>query len=307
MNELYLSLFNRIDFKRIIDHPNILIAAAFWEEDRYQAARVCYKYMRSIDDLIDCHKAVHKVITEDEKEQFIQNVRSWIDKIHSNSPEYNDELTQTLRKFHIPAWPLETFARSMIYDINHNGFVTLDDFIEYSQGASVSPASVFVHLNGLRKNGSGFLEPAFDVRSAASPCALFSYIVHIIRDFQKDQLNNLNYFADDIMQENGLTEDDLAKMARGAGISHGFRNMILTYYRLADKYRLETYEVIENICHLLEPRYRLSLVIIFELYLMVFERIDIEKGNFTTEELNPTPAELRERVYRTIEKFETGC
>ena len=56
MNEKYLEIFNRIDFNKIIDHPNILIAAAFWEEDRYQAARTCYKYMRSIEDLIDCDK-----------------------------------------------------------------------------------------------------------------------------------------------------------------------------------------------------------------------------------------------------------
>jgi hypothetical protein len=33
---------------------------------------------------------------------------------------------------------------------------------------------------------------------------------------------------------------------------------------------------------------------------MVFERIDTEHGRFTTEELNPTPEESRQRVYRTI-------
>ena len=57
---------------------------------------------------------------------------------------------------------------------------------------------------------------------------------------------------------------------------------------------------------MLEPRYQLSLEIIFNLYLMVFERIDIQKGKFTTEELNPTPEETRERVYKTIMKFETA-
>ena len=40
---------------------------------------------------------------------------------------------------------------------------------------------------------------ALMLRSAATPCAMFSYLVHIIRDFQKDQQNNLNYFADDVM------------------------------------------------------------------------------------------------------------
>jgi hypothetical protein len=36
---------------------------------------------------------------------------------------------------------------------------------------------------------------------------------------------------------------------------------------------------------------------------MVFERIDIEKGSFRTEELNPTPEETKERVYQTILNF----
>lgn len=303
MNDLYIKLFDKIDFRKIIDHPNILIAAAFWEDDRYQAAKVCYKYMRAIDDLIDCHKAVHTLISKDEKEKFMNSVGSWIDLVRNPGTD-NHELVDTISKFHIPLWPLETFAKSMIYDIDHSGFATISDFIEYSQGASVSPASVFVHLNGLIRQNGFYMEPAFDVRSAATPCAMFSYIVHIIRDFQKDQLNHLNYFADDVMAENGLTAKGLEKIAYGAPVSEGFRNMIRTYYRLADEYRQKTFDVIERISPLLEPRYRLSLMIIFNLYLMVFERINIEKGNFTTEELNPTTDDIRERVYRTIVKFE---
>ncbi|HLO57100.1 MAG TPA: squalene/phytoene synthase family protein [Bacteroidales bacterium] len=304
MNQLYQELFNRIDFKRIIDHPNILIAAAFWEEDRYNAAKMCYKYMRAIDDLIDCHKSAHTIIAENEKASFLQSVNTWID--HIEKPQNYDsgnELLETIRTFHIPLWPLETFAKSMIYDIDHNGFATISDFIDYSQGASVSPASIFVHLNGLRKTRHGYDVPAFDVRDAATPCALFSYIVHIIRDFQKDQHNHLNYFADDVITDNGLTHEQLSHIAHGAPIPFGFRNMIRTYYDLAAIYRKKTFEVIENIYPLLEPRYRLSLMIIFNLYLMVFERINIEKGKFTTEELNPSSEEIKERVYKTIEDF----
>lgn len=305
MNDLYLNLFNRIDFRKIIDHPNILIAAAFWEEDRYLAAKMCYKYMRAIDDLIDCHKAVHSVISKDEKDRFMQSVSDWVNLVrHAENNNIDHELIDTIRRFHIPIWPLETFAKSMIYDIDHTGFATINDFIEYSQGASVSPASVFVHLNGLTRKEGSLLQPAFDVRSAATPCAMFSYIVHIIRDFQKDQLNHLNYFADDVMSENGLNAKDLEKIAHGADVTKGFRNMIRVYYGMADQYRKKTFEVIEMISPLLEPRYRLSLMIIFSLYLMVFERINIDKGKFTSEELNPTPGEIKDRVYRTISQFE---
>ena len=45
----FLEIFHSIDFHKIIDHPNILIAANFWEEERFCAAKICYKFMRAID------------------------------------------------------------------------------------------------------------------------------------------------------------------------------------------------------------------------------------------------------------------
>jgi hypothetical protein len=37
---------------------------------------------------------------------------------------------------------------------------------------------------------------------------------------------------------------------------------------------------------------------------MVFERIDLDNGTFSTRELNPTPDEIKEQVWTVIEKFE---
>jgi phytoene/squalene synthetase len=303
--EEFLRIFDTIDFQKIKDHPNILIAANFWEEDRYIAAKTCYKFMRSIDDLIDDYKASNNKIGPEERQEFLTNVSNWLKMIiASDGPDtVHKVLTDTIEKFRIPLWPLEAFAKSMVYDINNDGFPTLNSFLEYSQGASVAPASIFVHLNGLiRKNGS-YEAPEFNVREIATPCAIFSYIVHIIRDFQKDQLNNLNYFADDQLVKNSLTRYELMKIAHGYPVSNNFRNLVKEYFSIADEYRLKTYEVIKEIRPLLEPRYQLSLEIIFDLYLMIFERIDILKGNFTTSELNPTPEETKKRVYETIHKF----
>jgi phytoene/squalene synthetase len=303
--ELFFSIFNSIDFHKIIDHPNILIAARFWEEERYDAAKTCYRLMRSIDDLIDDYKAEHRIIRPEERESFSREVNNWINMIRDNTEKhaFQKELAGCISKFKMPLWPLEDFAKSMLYDIDHSGFSTLSDFIEYSRGASVAPASIFVHLNSISRKNGNYMAPPFDVREAATPCAMFSYFVHIIRDFQKDQRNNLNYFADDLIKANNLTGELINKIAHGAKPGLDFRNLVKVYYDHADEYRQKTIEMIGRIAPLLEPRYQLSLDIIFNLYLMVFERIDIEKGNFTTEELNPTPEEAKERVYNTIVKF----
>lgn len=302
LQEKYLEIFNSIDFEQIKDHPNILIAAKFWDDKRYAAAKTFYKFMRQIDDLIDNHKAANKVISAYEREQFTHYVEEWLKMIleGKNETPLQKELTESLTKFRIPGWPLEAFAKSMIYDINNDGFPDLITFIEYAGGASVAPAAIFVHLAGLRELEHKYSAPAFNVKEAATTCAIFSYLVHIIRDFQKDQLNNLNYFAADLIRKHGLTRGDLSAIAKGAPISPGFRGLMEEYYLLADEYRQKTYDCIRAIWPYLEPRYQLSLEIIFGLYLMVFERINISNGSFTTGELNPLPDETRQKVFDTI-------
>ncbi|HEX2920478.1 MAG TPA: squalene/phytoene synthase family protein [Bacteroidales bacterium] len=304
--ELFLEKYKTLDFHKIKDHPNILIAASFWDDDRYCAAKSCYKFMRAIDDMIDDHKAAHKLINKDEKDKFLAGVNDWL-KIVIDSAECNplkEELLTVIEKFRIPLWPMEAFAKSMIYDINNDGFPTLDTFLEYSNGASVAPASIFVHLNGIQKVNGRYEEPPFDVRWASMPCAIFSYLVHIIRDFQKDQLNNLSYFADDLIVKHNLTRKDLREFAEGRSVNNDFRNVVGELYVLADEYRHRTFDIIRQIKPLLEPKYQLSLDVIFNLYMMVYEKIDLKKGNFTTAELNPTAEETAERVYRTIIEFE---
>jgi phytoene/squalene synthetase len=304
--DLYSDIFNSIDFEKIVEHPNILIAAHFWDEERYTAAKTCYKFMRAIDDLIDNYKSEHKTIEPKEKEHFEADVKKWINTILFASQEdfAQKELIDTVEKFLIPSWPLEAFAKSMVYDIHNDGFPTLPAFLQYASGASVAPASIFVHLCGLTKIDGEYIAPVFDVKKVATPCAVFSYLVHIIRDFVKDHTHNLNYFPDDLMAKYHLDRAKLLDMAQGAAITPEFREMIREIYKVATEYRYKTYTMMHEIMPLLEPRDQLSLEIVFALYLMVFERINIENGTFTTEELSPTPAEIRERVWETILEFE---
>ncbi len=304
----YYQIFESIDFEKVVDHPNILIAAHFWDAERYQAARNCYKFMRAIDDLIDNYKTEHITIAPENQARFEADVYRWISTVVEASSEMpsHRELIDTVQRFCIPFWPLEAFAKSMIYDIYHDGFPTLQGFIDYAGGASVAPASIFVHLAGLCQSGDKYLPPLFNVKEVATPCAIFSYLVHIIRDFQKDHLNNLNYFPDDLIAKYGMNRQQLMFMAKGGQITDGFRSLIRELYEVADIYRERTLEMIRQIKPLVEPRSQLSLEIIFDLYLMVFERIDIEHGTFTGAELNPTWQEIRERVGQVIERFEAA-
>ena len=79
--EMFIEIFNSIDFKKIKDHPNILIAANLWDKERYCAANTCYKFMREIDNLIDNYKADNKMIPVGERKEFVANVNDWLKMI----------------------------------------------------------------------------------------------------------------------------------------------------------------------------------------------------------------------------------
>jgi phytoene/squalene synthetase len=132
-------------------------------------------------------------------------------------------------------------------------------------------------------------------------------LVHIIRDFQKDQKENLNYFAEDLLKKNNLTHEALKNIANGQPIPDGFRNLIRFYHGKADDYRCQTTEVLKKLKDKIEPKYYLSLRIIFELYLQIFERIDVDQGSFTEEELVPKPREIKERIENMVLGKEPVC
>jgi phytoene/squalene synthetase len=302
------NIIEKIDFRDIGKHPNIMIAARIWEDERYEAALTCYKTLRMIDDLIDDNRAKGETLSCFEKQALTNQVKNWLSCL--DVPGKDDKLVnnaaEVIAKFKIPLQYFHCFASSMIYDIDHNGFDTFKDFLEYAEGASNCPASVFVHLCCVERNDGGFEVPPFDIASISRPCAMFSYLVHIIRDFRKDQAENLNYFATDILEKHGLRQGDLKQIAQSAELPASFRKVIAEYITHAEGYRQETIKMINWLQDKIHKRYLLSLRLIFDLYLQVYERIDPVKGTFTSEELIPDPDELKKRVYRLINSHHPG-
>ncbi len=299
-----LEVLAGIQFEKLKKHPNILVAAGFWEKDRYQAAKICYGFMRKIDDMIDDRKADIRSLDDSEKNLFDDQVHTWIECLQGKSVDdpLLKEVVDIISDYQIPLQLFSNFAKSMIWDIHHNGFPTFESFLQYAEGAAVAPASVFLHLCCMDENHETYVNPSMDLLSLARPCAIFSYIVHIIRDFQIDQQNNLNYFADDILNKNNLRPEDLKLMANGGMINGDFRNVIKTYLKFAEEYKQKTEAAINELRPYLKPQYLLSLEIIFSLYLEIYNRIDIEHGLFKTSELTPTPGETKQIVIDIIEK-----
>jgi phytoene synthase len=303
-----LAFTQNLESPLILTQPIMDVAARVWEEDRYEAAKVCYQSMRDLDDLIDNQKAAPGGITEAERSTLTASLNEWtraIDNgVAADSP--HRDLVVIIRRFRIPAWPWQAWSKSMLYDINHRGFATLPAFLQYAEGASVAPASIFLHLCGVTQANGHYLAPPFDVRDAAKAAGLFCYFVHIVRDFQVDQQHNLNYFARSLMAECGTRPAELAAIANGAAVTPGFRRLMKTYHTLAERSRRLTRQELDRVRPYLAPRYQLSLDIVYNLYLLIFERIDVQNGGFTTAELSPPPEAVEDRLNRTVASFESG-
>lgn len=297
-DQLTYSYIGQLEPGKIAKQPILDIAARFWDEDRYEAFRTCYKSMRWIDDLVDHQKSATPNIIASKIKLIENTMKNWFDAIRTRRffDTAQKDLAEVLEYFGIPLDPWHRFLKSMLYDLRHDGFASVLTFQRYCNGAAIAPASIFMHLCGIKKERDNYRAPVYDSFNEARPLAMFSYLVHIVRDFQKDHLENLNYFPDRILTKYRLTREELRDIAEGGKIGDNFRALIGEYVRMAEFYRKRSQEMLDRILPGLHDKYRLSLEVIYELYLQIFERIDLHHGRFTGAELNPTPEEIKSRI-----------
>lgn len=295
----------QLDFSQILTNPILDIAARFWDDNRYQAFRLFYRSMRRIDDLVDDRKSSGGSLGPDEITQLTGLIESWQTAARQKVPidEFHGQFYQTLAHFDLPFWPWERLCKAMIFDLGHDGFASFPEFLRYSEGAAIAPASIFVHLCGVRHSGDKFTRPAYDIRRAARHLAVFSYLVHIMRDFEKDQKAGLSYLADNLILSHGLTREIVKRVALTGQPTPQFRDLMATYVRIACRYRQLARVTIDRFRPFMEPRYQLSMEIIYHLYVQIFERIDPAHGLFTSEALGLSPEQIRSRIELTVNSF----
>ena len=300
-----LNFLEKPDFADILTNPILDIAARFWDDDRYDAFKVCYRSMRIIDDLVDDQKANGHTLSEVEKKQLEEIINKWTEDFSQGkqTDPFQNKLLEIKEKFNIPLWPWTRLSKAMIYDLYHTDFKSFITFLRYSEGAAIAPASIFMHLIGVTHENSGYKIPKFDIRLGARNLALFSYLVHIMRDFQKDQLSGLNYFALNQLEQFGVQKADLRSIAEGGQIDSNARKLFEQYYRFTSYYRKKARNTVDEILPLLTPRYQLSLEIIYALYDQIYQKIDVKNSHFTQSELLPSTEEVKSQIDSTVSKF----
>lgn len=303
MGNFHQLMINQSDeeFEKILANPILDIAARFWDEERYNAFKICYRSMRQIDDLVDHRKAEKNELSSDEISHYTDQVRNWSRSVTEG--QHSPELKETIEVFKIPHWPWERLAKAMEYDLRHNGFSTFDVFLRYCEGAAIAPASVFMHLCGVKKPKEGYVPATFDIHSAAKGLAVFSYLVHILRDFQKDQLRNLNYFADDVLRDCELDARQLREIVGRGEMDWRIIHLFAEYKSIASRFQQEAQQTLARILPRMGGQYQLSLQIIYGLYSHLYEKIDPKNRAFSETDVNLSPEEVKGRIALTIKTF----
>jgi phytoene synthase len=192
---------------------------------RYEAFIAMYSVMRVIDDPVDSIADVGALAPLDLAAQR-RRLDSWRERIEEaygtkqagrqsglaarpggavpdagqtgpdDTEALQEALAWALSEFPVPRAIWTDFLEAMDHDLQHDRFLTPDEFLRYARGATAAPTTVFVYLlTAAARGGRGAL-PAryeieelgdgFDYRACGMNLGIFAYLAHILRDVAAD-------------------------------------------------------------------------------------------------------------------------
>jgi len=276
--------------------PNLYLAANFLEpDDKFRAFLASYAAMRLVDDLTDDNRALGD-LPETTKLHIIEELdrfaRMFIEKEIDDTLPYANELKFAMVHFDLPGWPFTSLAEAMKFDLHNDRFDTFETFLQYSEGAAVAPASIFMYLASCQYDERGQVTlPGFDIRDAARPLAVFSYLVHILRDFKKDftaGLRPLIYLDLESSDMFYIREQDMAETVATGEQSYKFTKMVQWYFNRVTRFQVESEHMLADIADKLPEDGAFALNFIYTLYSANAARIADNRYNLVKQDLNLT-------------------
>lgn len=246
----------------------------FADGERYRAFCALYAVMRVVDDRIDAIPS-RSALSAAERAREHGAVAAWEEAVAARlagggpapgpalvatferAGELLDTFTAASLRFPVPPALWANFFAAMHRDVDRPRFATYEEFLEYTEGASVAPTTIYLALvtaeegrasgegpaAGAERAGAaprGVTAPSGRERGARAPyripagfdlvacgreLGLFAYLAHILRDLGHDLATGeegLLYFAADDMARHGVSEAslfaDLGRKRAGAAL-----------------------------------------------------------------------------------------
>ena len=215
------------------DLNNLYLTSSFFAEpQRYSAFCALYAVMRVVDDRIDEIPARGELSPESRQHEHavVDAWRALIRTAHADrapapedlaaceSPLAGDLIStsrEAMRMFPVPLTLWENFFVAMHQDIDSSRFATYDQFLGYTEGASVAPTTIYLYLIAAERRDAAelYVPPAeLDLIACGRQLGIFAYLGHILRDLAQDLATGdegLLYLAASDMATHGVSEESL--------------------------------------------------------------------------------------------------
>lgn len=180
--------------------------------------------------------------------------------------------------------PWRLLARSMHRDIDEKPFRDWTDFIDYCEGATVAPASIFLYVVAAELNGTRHA-PRARHRLPADPAdcvrdmAIFCYLVHIARDITKDAAAGaaLLTIPEDMLAGRGLERSSMA-VAVGCEDDPRLHGLVSDLAERAAEYRDRGERWRDRLLPLLGLRERTAFSALMSVYGALHDRLRADPG-----------------------------
>ena len=217
------------------DLNNLYLSSCYFADPRkYAAFCELYALMRVIDDRIDDLPLRASVSAEDRRREHAV-AEAWEEALFlgldgapipatlnqacemAEAEQLVAAAISSMRRFPFPTELWRNFFTAMRHDIEGERFARYDDFLGYTEGASVAPTTIYLYLIVARDRSGRDVylpPPGFDLVGCGRHLGLSSYLAHILRDLAKDLqvgTRGLLYLATADLASVGLTEEDLRR------------------------------------------------------------------------------------------------
>ena len=186
---------------------------------------------------------------------------------------------RAMARFPLPLSLWRNFFLAMHRDVNQARFETYREFLDYTEGASVAPTSIYLYLVAARAgvdSGAYTLPEGFDLIRCGRHLGTFSYLAHILRDLALDLRTGergLLYLAHEDLDRFGLDEASLRQDLERGRARQALRDLAA---ELAARARAARQRGVAHLAALdgrLEPDCAFILAVILEIYGQALDKL----------------------------------
>lgn len=280
------------------DLNNLYLTSRFFADPlRYRTFCVYYAVMRVVDDQVD-DLAARREVPEDEVRRVRDEVGAWRRALRrllagTEDPRASADCAEptvsagllvafqrALEEFPVPQSLWENFFDAMERDLRSPRFDSYSDFLEYAEGATVAPTTIYLDLLAAQETGPSSgryaLPRGFDLLECGRQLGRFAYLVHILRDLPKDLTqgaSSLIYLARDDMETFGVTDETLRDAVAQGSAGARLRSLLEELGRRARRHLEAGRELTQPLEGEITPDCKFVLELIISLYEEILRRI----------------------------------